>query len=179
MNIATVVQTGGAIIDTNGNSFAMSNSFIHDPASTTVDGGINKVGAGTLTLNGTNTFTGVTAVSGGTLLVQAANAASSGYAVNAAGATLDLSQLGSLTLGAGKTLQGIGTVITSGISHTAGTITGGVSGTPNSMGVLTLTSGSLDLGGGTVRFDLSNSAAGTNDKIEANGGLTVIGRFDS
>ena len=84
-----------------------------------------------------------------------------------------LTSLGTLSLGAGKTLQGIGTVITSGISHTAGTITGGVSGTANSMGILTLTSGNLDLAGGTVRFDLSNSAAGTNDKIEANAGLTA------
>ncbi len=151
----------------------MSNNFIHDPASTTVDGGINKAGAGTLTINGMNTFTGVTAVSGGTLVVQAANAASSGYAVNAANATLDLSSLGTLSLGGSQTLQGIGTVLTSGISHTAGIITGGVSGTANSVGTLTLATGNLDLAGGRVRFDLSNSSAGSNDKIEANGGLTA------
>ena len=128
---------------------------------------------GTLTINGMNTFTGVTAVSGGTLVVQAANAASSGYAVNAANATFDLSSLGTLSLGGSQTLQGIGTVLTSGISHTAGIITGGVSGTANSVGTLTLATGNLDLAGGRVRFDLSNSSAGSNDKIEANGGLTA------
>ena len=168
-----MVQAGGATIDTNGNTFVMSNNFVHDPTSTAVDGGFTKAGTGSLTLNGANTFTGVTAVAAGTLVVQAANAASSGYAVNAANATLDLTSLGTVSLGAGKTLQGIGTVITSSISHTAGTITGGVSTTPNSMGVLTLANGNLDLAGGTVRFDLSNSAAGTNDKIEANAGLTA------
>ena len=172
-NIAPVVQTGGATIDTNGNTFVMSNNFVHDASGPAVDGGFNKAGAGSLTINGTNTFTGVTAVSGGTLVVQTANAASSGYAVNAAGATLDLTSLGTLSLGAGKTLQGIGTVITSGISHNAGTITGGVSGTGNSTGTLTLSSGGLDLAGGTVRFDLSNTAAGANDKIVANAGLTA------
>ena len=167
------MQTGGATIDTNGNTFVMSNNFVHDASGPAVDGGFNKAGAGSLTINGTNTFTGVTAVSGGTLVVQTANAASSGYAVNAAGATLDLTSLGTLSLGAGKTLQGIGTVITSGISHNAGTITGGVSGTANSTGTLTLSSGGLDLAGGTVRFDLSNTAAGANDKIVANAGLTA------
>ena len=115
----------------------------------------------------------MTAVSGGTLVVQTANTATSGYAVNAAGATLDLTPLGTLTLGAGKTLQGIGSVLTSGFSHSVGTITGGVSSTANSMGTLTLASGNLDLAGGKVRFDLSNSAVGTNDKIVANAGLSA------
>ena len=173
-NIAPLVQSGGANIDTNGNSFAVSNNFVHDTSGPALDGGFNKAGAGTLTINGTSTFTGVTAVSGGTLVVQTANAASSGYAVNAAGATLDLTSLGTFTLGAGKTLQGIGTVVTSGISHSVGTITGGVSSTANSMGTLTLASGKLDLAGGKVRFDLSNSAAGTNDKIVANAGLSGL-----
>ena len=172
-NIAPLVQSGGANIDTNGNSFVVSNNFVHDTSGPALDGGFNKAGAGTLTINGTSTYTGVTAVSGGTLVVQTANAASSGYAVNAAGATLDLTSLGTFSLAAGKTLQGIGTVITSGISHNAGTITGGVSGTANSIGTLTLASGKLDLAGGKVRFDLSNSAAGTNDKIVANAGLSA------
>jgi fibronectin-binding autotransporter adhesin len=175
-NIGVTVQAGGAIVDTNGNTFSMTNNLVHDSSGAALDGGFTKLGSGTLTLGGTNTYTGVTAVSGGTLAIQLNNAASSGYAVNAAGANLDLTALGTFSLATGKTLQGIGTVITTGISHTAGTITGGVSSTPNSMGTLTFSNaagGNLDLAGGTVRFDLSNSAAGTNDKIEANGGLTA------
>ena len=149
-NITTRVQAGGAVIDTNGNTFTMSNNFVHDTAGAATDGGLNKTGSGSLTINGTSTYTGVTAVSGGTLVVQTANTASSGYAVNSAGATLDVSSLGSNFLAAGKTLQGIGSVFTGGMSHSAGTITGGVSGVANSTGTLTFTNGNLDLAGGTA-----------------------------
>jgi fibronectin-binding autotransporter adhesin len=178
-SIGVSVRGGGAVIDTNGNSFSMGNNFVHNAGAPAIDGGFTKADTGTLTLTGTNTYTGLTAVSSGTLVIQTANATTSptaGYAVNATSAVLDLSALGTVSLGPGKTLQGIGTVITSGISHTTGIITGGASGTPNSMGTLTFSNavgGNLDLAGGIVRFDLSNSGAGINDKIVANGGLSA------
>jgi fibronectin-binding autotransporter adhesin len=75
-------------------------------------GGITKAGPGTLLLSAANTFTGPTSVSAGTLAVGGANAVagSSGLSI-AAGATLDLSALGSgLTLGSGQSLGGAGSI---------------------------------------------------------------------
>ena len=175
-NITTSVQAGGAIIDTNGNSFTLSNNFVH--SGTAVDGGFNKVGTGTLTLNGTSTFTGTTAVTGGTLVLQSTNASTSGYAANGASSVLDVSGLTApFSIAANQTIQGIGTILGSGsgFSHVAGTISGGVSTTSNSTGTLTFSGGNLDLNGGTVRFDLTNSSAGSNDKIIDNAGLTASG----
>jgi fibronectin-binding autotransporter adhesin len=66
-NTSTVnVMTGGAIIDTQ--SF---NSTISVPllSGTANDGGLTKQGNGTLTLSANNTYTGVTTVSSGTLVV--------------------------------------------------------------------------------------------------------------
>ncbi len=175
-NIATRVAGGGATIDTNGNTFTLSNNFVHDTTGPATDGGFTKTGNGTLSLFGTNTYTGRTVVTGGTLQIGTANAASSGYGVNGASSVLDVTSLGTFSLGAGQSLQGTGAVLASSTSLTTGTITGGISGVANSMGTLTFSNsagGNLDLAGGIVRFDLSNSAAGTNDKIAANGGLTA------
>ena len=68
-------------------------------------------GAGTLTLSGTNTYTGYTSVTGGTLALSSASnniAASTSIGVGT-GATLDVSGInGGCLLGTGQTLTGIG-----------------------------------------------------------------------
>ncbi|OYV07536.1 MAG: hypothetical protein CFE26_00475, partial [Verrucomicrobiales bacterium VVV1] len=56
------VNNGGALINTNGFSFGIS-----DPLLNNGSGGLTKSGLGTLTLSGANTYTGATAVNGGTL----------------------------------------------------------------------------------------------------------------
>jgi fibronectin-binding autotransporter adhesin len=175
--IATRVQAGGAVIDTNGNAFVMSNNFVHDATGPAIDGGLTKTGAGSLTISGTSTYTGPTTVNSGTLVVSVATNTASGYAVNGGGTTLDLSSLGPFSLAIGQKLQGTGTVVASSISHKSSTtIDPGVSGVPNSTGTLTFSNsvgGNFDLAGGTAHFDLSDTSGGANDKVLANGGLTA------
>jgi autotransporter-associated beta strand protein len=64
---AANVQAGGAIFDTNGNAVTVTQNLLHSGAGR--DGGLTKVGAGTLTLSGADTYTGATKVSAGQLSV--------------------------------------------------------------------------------------------------------------
>ena len=65
------VQAGGARIDTNGFNVTVAQVLLHDTTAGALatDGGLTKLGAGTLTLTAANTYTGNTTVSGGTLSV--------------------------------------------------------------------------------------------------------------
>jgi len=60
------VQAGGAVINSNGYSVAINNILAGFGGA---DGGLKKIGAGTLTLTGVNTYNGGTTVSGGVLSV--------------------------------------------------------------------------------------------------------------
>ena len=80
------VQAGGAKIDALGFDVTMAQPLVHDAAlGGTADGGLAKLGSGTLTLAGANTYTGPTAVSIGTLVV---TGSIGGVANIGAGATL-------------------------------------------------------------------------------------------
>lgn len=63
------VQAGGAKIDSNGQSITVSQALLHDPAlaGNALDGGLTKLGNGSLILSGANTYNGGTLVSGGML----------------------------------------------------------------------------------------------------------------
>ena len=63
-----VVQAGGAVIDSNGFSITIGQALTDGGG----DGGLTKLGAGTLTLTGANTFTGDIFVNGGTLSINSA-----------------------------------------------------------------------------------------------------------
>ncbi|MHB1713085.1 MAG: autotransporter outer membrane beta-barrel domain-containing protein [Acidimicrobiales bacterium] len=72
------VQSGGAIIDSNGQTLWFAQALLHSSSlGSTLDGGLTKNGAGTLDLTQPNTYTGATTVAGGTLalgvLVNTAN----------------------------------------------------------------------------------------------------------
>ena len=69
------VQAGGGTIDTQANNITIGQALLHDPGLVaTADGGLIKLGSGTLSLSAASTFTGgmiilgaVTAVGGGTI----------------------------------------------------------------------------------------------------------------
>ena len=85
------VRGGGTKIDSNSYAITVSQDLLHDPAlGGTVDGGLTKLGDGTLVLAGTNSYTGVTNVTAGTLQLGAGANLSANDVNVSAGATLDL-----------------------------------------------------------------------------------------
>ena len=107
VNATNFVQVGGVVIDTVG--FIVSNTLplLQDPSST--GGGLTKLGTGTLTLLGANTYSGPTVVNAGTLTLGGnLSIASSPTILVASGAVFDASGLSSpFAMGNSQTLSNI------------------------------------------------------------------------
>ena len=125
-------------------------------------GSLTKAGPGTLTLSGTNPYTGATAVNGGTLLVNSPGSLASSSAVTVASQAV---------LGGNGTING-----TVNVSAGGSLVPGGVS----TIGTLTLANGgstALTLNGGKLTFVLDDSTApgSTYSQLVVAGQLTLNG----
>jgi fibronectin-binding autotransporter adhesin len=137
-------------------------------------GSLLKIGSGTVTLGGTNSYVGVTTISNGTLALGASGFISNSAAIVVnGGAVLDVSSAGNLNLSGGtiqQVLAGTGTVngsVTTASGSTTGTrITPGTNGV---YGTLTINH-ALSWSGGVVNFDVSSSSS---DLLVVGGNLAL------
>ena len=160
-SLPITLQSQGGTVDTNGNNATLSGA-ISGP------GGLNKIGAGTLTLSGQSTYTGPTGISAGTLQAGAVNAFSPSSAFTvASGATLNLASfnqtIGSLA-GTGAVTLGSAT-LTTGNDNTSTIFSGTISGTG---GLTKVGSGMLLLAGANTYAGPTNVNAGI---LDVNGSL--------
>jgi autotransporter-associated beta strand protein len=112
---------------------------------------LNKITSSTLTLGGTNTYTGATAISNGTLLVNG-------------------SITGPITVYSGGTLGGIGTLHSNLLANAGATVAPGSS---SAIGTLTV-SGTIT-NGGTILMKLNRTNAQTSDLLSSAKTITITG----
>jgi autotransporter-associated beta strand protein len=120
------VQAGGALIDTNGFNVTVAQPLIHAAAlGATADGGLQKLGAGTLTLTGVSTYTGPTIALAGTLEVGNGGKIQNSFLQVPAGGTFLLSPGGTYDAGSAVYLNVGGTAgaLPSTVNQTGGTMT--------------------------------------------------------
>jgi len=156
-----IALTGTNTIDTNGNATTLSGVL----SGTAVT--LNKIGAGTLTLSGTNTYSGTTNLNAGTLAA-GNNAALGTSTLNMVTGTTLQSALSGLSLSNNIGLSGTNTIDTNGNATTLSGVLSGTAVTLNKNGTNALTlsgnnaySGITNLNAGTLAA-ASNTALGSS-----------------
>jgi len=173
----TKVVSGGGLAFSRGNGVALTVG--NNNASTAYTGilsgpgGIIKTGSGTLTLGGLNTYTGITAVNGGDLILTGDFPASTNVTVGG-GSTLDVSAVSPITLPGNATLANSGTINGS-VGTAAGTQ---IYTSPNGGYHTNAVTGSLTLAAGTVVYlNVGTLHNGSNDLVTVGGTLTASGNI--
>ena len=146
----TLYNIGGKNLDSTFNGVIISNSAVAGSLVSLV-----KVGTGTQTLNGYNTFTGTNAVMAGTLLVNGLNSPSLTTVFTNA------------TLGGSGAFTGPVTV------KAGGSLSPGAAGN-GSIGTLTISNNLTLAASDTLAFDLTRMPGGVNDQILIPGGLLTM-----
>ena len=169
------IQTTFDVADATGNS--ASDLIVGVPVRNSSGGGngvLIKTGAGTLELDGANTYSGSTVISAGTLALGASASLTSPAITIASGAALDGSAIsGGYTINANQTLAGSGSVVGSLTDGSASIIAPGI---PGTAGTLTITTNLTLTGNGSLAIDLAATTTvggGVNDLIKVNGNLNL------
>jgi autotransporter-associated beta strand protein len=177
------ILAGGAIIDSSNFSVTITQGLLAGSAS----GGLTKLGAGTLTLSGTNTFTGAITNNAGTLFLNSASTYAGGAVVNAgtlqlttaptvqgnasvsSGAVLSIVQIGSAT-------NTLGNLTFNGAASGAGATLGLTPATGNNPNVALVNCGTLTLNG-TNTISLAAVDVGTTALVHYTGALAGSGNI--
>lgn len=140
-------------------------------------GAVTKQGGGTLTLDGANSYSGVTTISGGVLALSGTGSIGTGDLNLGSGGVFDLTTLASGTYSLPSTGDLIGSGTLTGNGHTLAVLGSFLPG--NSPGTITLDTGfTLDLSGATsTTFEVTDPlfTAGTYDLVNGNGSMIFGG----
>ncbi len=184
--------TAGSILSAGSNTISNNGVLASNRSdavtwATTINGtgSVYQIGSGSLTLTGSNGYSGATTVAAGTLLLSNSSgnniAASSPVTVNSAG-TLNVNGLASgsgITLAGGQTLRGSGTVLGSVTVPSGATIQSGTgAATGTGIGTLTVANDLSVAMGANVAYYLgtpgtSLGSLGTGGLINVQGNLTL------
>ena len=161
------VKDGGARIDTSGFDCSVNQPLEHGPTAAAVDGGLSKLGGGTLTLLQAATYTGPTKVQAGVLGCAAATSLAAGNLEIEASATVNLGYSGTRTISSLKIAgsykgPGVYGSTTAGITGT-GTVTVGAPGLPLS---------GFTRPGGVPTFSIEKTAIGSTYRLVYKNNLT-------
>jgi outer membrane autotransporter protein len=172
LSLANAISTAGVgTIDTGANTLTLGGVI-------SGAGSISKIGAGTLVLNGANTFSGGTALNAGTISVGSNTALGTGALTAADGTTLANSG-SAVTLANAITLAGPGFTINSGASPATLTLSGVISGastlSKTGTGTLTLAGASTFTGPTTVTAGTLNVTGSLVSAVSVNSGATISG----
>jgi pectate lyase len=163
------INAGGATLDVGANDVSFANAI-----GVGGTGGLTKSGTGKLTLNGNNTFGGITLISQGTLALGAAGSIpNSTQIILTNNSVLDVTGRSdsTITLGSGKTLRGTGSILGNVTVASGATVSPGFS-----IGTLTVSDALTFQANSTNVMEL-DAASHTNDLLTGMTSVSYGGRL--